>query len=93
MECYIKRSHGDIIRIVQRGISFDRSFVHHFWLAKLFFFFFKMPSRNKRGELNDERNTSKIETVAGPTPPFKQVRPWPHHFLKHRFKKKIILYS
>ena len=26
---------------------------------------------------------------AGPMPPFKQVRPWPHHFLKLRFKKKL----
>ena len=44
----------------------DFSFVHHFWLAKLFFFFFffsKCLHVNKRGELNDERNASKIKTV------------------------------
>ena len=42
------------------GISFDGSF-HHFWLAVVFV---KMPSRqHKRRELNDERNTFKIETV------------------------------
>ena len=50
-----------IFRIVQRGgILFDCSFVHHFWLAKLFFFCLYV---NKRGELIDERNTSNIETV------------------------------
>ena len=42
------------------GISFDRSF-HHFWLAKLFCS--KCLPVNKRGELNYETNTFKIETV------------------------------
>ena len=40
------------------GISFDRSF-HYFWLAKTQVVYVHI---NKR-ELNDERNTSKIETV------------------------------
>ena len=42
------------------GISFDRSF-HHFWLAKLLLS--KCLHVKKRVELNDEGNTSKIETV------------------------------
>ena len=35
------RSHGDIHVYLELCFHFDPSFVHHFWLAKLFFFFFQ----------------------------------------------------
>ena len=53
--------HSRIIRIVQR---YNRWEFHLIALLASEVVFVKMPSRQqKRGELNDERNTFKIETV------------------------------
>ena len=51
-------SHGNISRIIR--IVYNRSVVHHFWLAKLFLS--KCLHGNERGELNDGRNAKSVTT-------------------------------